>query len=105
MSVTVPLVQLLKLHVLLLITLMLLDGLGDVGVKLLAELADSIRPRGKRRGSIHILPEPSVQLPLFEMRGHPIIDQLRGLDITRLTPIEALTTLHRWQEMINNPES
>ncbi len=65
----------------------------------------TLPPRGKRRGSIHILPEPSAQLQLFEMAGHPIIDQLRSLDITRLTPIEALTTLHRWQEMINNPES
>ena len=61
--------------------------------------------RGKRRSSIHALPEPSAQLSLFEMPGHPILDQLRGLDITRLTPIEALTILHRWQEMINSPES
>ena len=52
-----------------------------------------------------LLPEPSAQLSLFEMPGHPILDQLRSLDITRLTPIEALTTLHRWQEMINSPES
>ena len=61
--------------------------------------------RGKRRSSIHALPEPSTQLSLFEMPGHPILDQLRSLDITRLTPIEALTTLHRWQEMINSAES
>jgi hypothetical protein len=61
--------------------------------------------RGRRRGSIPALPEPSVQLSLFAMPGHPILDQLRSLDITRLTPIEALTTLHQWQEIINNPES
>jgi DNA mismatch repair protein MutS len=65
----------------------------------------TLPPRGKRRGSLHILSEPSAQLQLFDMAGHPIIDQLRSLDITRLTPIEALTMLHRWQEMINNPES
>jgi DNA mismatch repair protein MutS len=60
---------------------------------------------GKRRGSIPMRPEPRAQLPLFEMAEHPIVDHLRSLDITRVTPIEALTTLHRWQEMINNPES
>ena len=61
--------------------------------------------RGRRRGSLQALPDPSAQLSLFEMPGHPILDQLRSLDLTRLTPIEALTTLHQWQERINNPES
>ena len=65
----------------------------------------TLPPRGRRRGSVHILAGSSAQLPLFEMQGHSIIDQLRSLDITRVTPIEALTTLHRWQEMINNPGS
>jgi DNA mismatch repair protein MutS len=60
--------------------------------------------RGKRRSSMHALPEPSAQLSLFEMPGHPLLDQLKSLDITRLTPIEALTMLHRWQEMINSNE-
>jgi DNA mismatch repair protein MutS len=60
--------------------------------------------RGKRRSSAPAPQEPSVQLSLFEVPERPILDQLRGLDITRLTPIEALTTLHRWQEMVNSPE-
>jgi DNA mismatch repair protein MutS len=58
-------------------------------------------PHGKRRSGLPALPEPSAQLSLFEAPGHPIIDQLRSLDIVRLTPLEALTTLHRWQEMLN----
>ena len=65
----------------------------------------TLPPRGRRRGSVHVLAGSSAQLPLFEMQGHSIIDQLRSIDITRVTPIEALTTLHRWQEMINNPGS
>jgi DNA mismatch repair protein MutS len=61
--------------------------------------------RGKRRSGVQRLPELSAQLSLFEAPGHPLLDELRSLDITRLTPIEALTTLHRWQEMINSAES
>ena len=58
--------------------------------------------RGQRRRGMPAIQEPSPQLSLFEEPGHPIIDQLRSLDITRLTPVEALTTLHRWQEMLNS---
>jgi DNA mismatch repair protein MutS len=61
--------------------------------------------RGKRRSGMPTIQEPSTQLSLFEAPGHPIIDQLRSLDIPRLTPLEALTTLHRWQEMLNSREA
>jgi DNA mismatch repair protein MutS len=56
--------------------------------------------RGKRRSGLHVMQEPSAQLSLFEAPGHALIDQLRSLDITRMTPLDALTTLHRWQEML-----
>jgi DNA mismatch repair protein MutS len=62
-------------------------------------------PRGKRRSGMPALQGPSPQLPLFDEPGHPIIDRLRSLDITRLTPLEALTTLHQWQEMLNSHET
>jgi DNA mismatch repair protein MutS len=63
--------------------------------------------RGKRRSVPRAAQEPTVQLSLFEAPGHPIVDQLRSLDIARLTPLDALTTLHRWQEMLgkNHAES
>ncbi|HEX9871421.1 MAG TPA: DNA mismatch repair protein MutS [Candidatus Tectomicrobia bacterium] len=60
--------------------------------------------RGKRRSTLHSLQEPTAQLALFDTAGHPLMDELRSLDITRMTPLEALTTLHRWQEMINSNE-
>jgi DNA mismatch repair protein MutS len=60
--------------------------------------------RGKRRSVLHRLQQPPAQLPLFEAPGQAIVDQLQSLDITRLTPLDALTTLHRWQEMINSHE-
>ncbi len=60
--------------------------------------------RGKHRSPFRGTPKTSEQLPLFAAPGHPIVDQLRSLDITRLTPLEALTMLHRWQEIINSNE-
>jgi DNA mismatch repair protein MutS len=60
--------------------------------------------RGKRRSGEPALQEPSAQLALFEAPGPRLLDQLRSLDLARLTPLEALTTLHRWQEMITNAE-
>jgi DNA mismatch repair protein MutS len=57
--------------------------------------------RGKRRSILRAMPDPTEQLSLFAAPGHPIVDQLRGLDISRMTPLEALTTLHRWQEILN----
>jgi DNA mismatch repair protein MutS len=61
-------------------------------------------PRGKPRRPLLTTPQPTEQLSLFEAPRHPLIDQLRSLDLTRMTPLEALTTLHRWQETINSHE-
>jgi DNA mismatch repair protein MutS len=52
------------------------------------------------------LPSPSaqvgetrkVQLALFEGEEHPVVDQLRKLDLTTMTPIEALTVLYQLQK-------
>jgi DNA mismatch repair protein MutS len=60
--------------------------------------------RGNRRSTLRRIPEPSAQLALFDTTGDPLIDQLRNLDLTRMTPIEALTTLHRWQEIVKTNE-
>jgi DNA mismatch repair protein MutS len=55
--------------------------------------------RGKRRRAMPP-PSPPEQLPLFGAATPPILDELQRLDIARLTPLEALTTLHRWQEAL-----
>ncbi len=38
-----------------------------------------------------------AQLGLFGAPDHPLIDELRGLDPDRLTPIEALERIARWR--------
>jgi DNA mismatch repair protein MutS len=55
--------------------------------------------RNKRRGLLRPMHGPTEQLSLFGAASHPILDQLQSLDIARMTPLEALTTLQRWQEM------
>ncbi|MDO5581709.1 MAG: DNA mismatch repair protein MutS [Planctomycetia bacterium] len=42
----------------------------------------------------------TVQFSLFGPEDHPVIDELRGLDIANLSPIQALTLLERWQKTL-----
>ena len=39
-----------------------------------------------------------IQLTLFEMGHHPVIDKLRQLEIPQLTPLAALQLLQQWQQ-------
>jgi DNA mismatch repair protein MutS len=88
-----------------------LAGLPPAVVERAMQVLDQLTQQGvtptraRRHGGVQTRQEASAQLSLFEAPGHPLLDQLRSLDITRLTPIEALTMLHRWQEMINSVES
>ncbi|WP_026174405.1 DNA mismatch repair protein MutS [Effusibacillus pohliae] len=42
----------------------------------------------------------SAQLSLFDLNTHPVVDELRSLNLLNMTPIEALTTLYRLQQMV-----
>ena len=70
------------------------------GMQVLEQLTtQGITPtRSKRRGLLRPMPGPTEQLSLFGAASHPILDQLQALDIARMTPLEALTTLqnHGW---------
>jgi DNA mismatch repair protein MutS len=58
-------------------------------------------------GSNGVLPAPGtavsekrekVQLTLFDVEEHPVVDELRKLDLSTTTPIEALTVLYQLQK-------
>ncbi len=56
-----------------------------------------------RRGDSKITPprrkaDAPIQLTLFEMGHHPVIDKLRELQVTNITPLEALQLLQQWQQ-------
>jgi DNA mismatch repair protein MutS len=44
------------------------------------------------------------QLPLFQTASHPILEQLKELDLTTMTPLEALNTLYRLQQDLQPDE-
>jgi DNA mismatch repair protein MutS len=82
-----------------------LAGLPKAVVERAMQVLDQLTKQGitparsKRRGLLRPRHEPTEQLSLFGVANHPILDQLQSLDIARMTPLEALTTLQHWQEV------
>lgn len=55
------------------------------------------------RGDSKITPprrkaDAPIQLTLFEMGHHPLIDKLRELEVAAITPLQALQLLEQWQQ-------
>jgi DNA mismatch repair protein MutS len=42
----------------------------------------------------------SQQMTLFQYADHPLLDQLRQLNLDQLSPLEALQLLHEWQQKL-----
>jgi len=83
-----------------------LAGLPDSVIQRAREVLEDLE-RGNRNGAGVPSEETRVpeqkrrlQLTLFEAEEHPILDALRRLDLTTITPIEALTRLHELQKQI-----
>jgi DNA mismatch repair protein MutS len=49
--------------------------------------------RKRRRGG-------DIQLTLFGFAEHPLLDELRGLDLNQVTPLQALQLVQQWQEQL-----
>ncbi len=70
----------------------------DILAQLEAEHHDSAgrariaRPKKKRAGQ--------MQLTLFAAQEHPLLDEIRQLDLNGTAPIEAMKLLARWQEQL-----
>ena len=41
-----------------------------------------------------------IQLTLFGAADHPLVDELRKLDLNNVTPLAAMQMLQRWQEEV-----
>jgi len=53
----------------------------------------ALRPERRRTGDI--------QLTLFGPADHPLLDEVRGVDLNQTTPLEALQLIKQWQESLS----
>ena len=52
-------------------------------------------------GGVSVAPKSQkLQMTLFEAEEHPVVEELRGLDINTLSPVEALIALQRLQKSV-----
>ena len=42
----------------------------------------------------------SLQLTLFSPNDHPLLDEIRGVDLNQMTPLEAMQQVSQWQETL-----
>jgi len=74
--------------------------LDRAGVILETLEEDHLDERGKPKVPVRDTHKQTRQLSLFESEPHPVVDELQGLDINQLTPLEALQKLHALQEKV-----
>lgn len=74
-------------------------GVNERAKEILAQLEiDHLNKHGESK----LAPPPKTkkqhfQMTLFQMENHPMVDELRGLDLTQLTPMAAMQLLDQWQ--------
>jgi DNA mismatch repair protein MutS len=57
------------------------------------------RVPGARAGDVTV-----QQLPLFNVASHPVLEELQGLDLTTMSPLEALNRLYAIQQELSEDE-
>ncbi|MFM7320779.1 MAG: DNA mismatch repair protein MutS [Armatimonadota bacterium] len=74
-------------------------GLPDTVVERAREVLGGLeresRARRERIGEAPAPAAPQVQMTLFAAEPHPVVEELKAVDIDTLTPLEALNLLHR----------
>ncbi|WP_460168409.1 DNA mismatch repair protein MutS [Thermostilla marina] len=71
----------------------------DILARLEAEHLDGSGKPNIAKDSAHPAGKP-VQLTFFEMLPHPVVEQIRELDIDHLTPVDALKFLADWKDRL-----
>jgi DNA mismatch repair protein MutS len=52
-------------------------------------------------GSMPLRSRDALQMTLFQYADHPLLDEIRQLDLDQLTPLEALQRMHDWQQKLD----
>ncbi|MEX0793421.1 MAG: DNA mismatch repair protein MutS [Pirellulaceae bacterium] len=58
--------------------------------------------RSKIAHSIPRHPKKDLQLTFFSPMEHPVVEEIRGVDLNALTPLEALQRLAQWQKQLGS---
>ena len=64
--------------------------------------SDHLEPSEKKMPSSS---RDALQMTLFQYADHPLLDEIRQLDLDQLTPLEALQQMHAWQQKLNESRS
>ncbi len=83
-----------------------LAGLPDEVIRrakeILAELEEQeMKSLEKKRRRITLRSKKAVQLPLFTPEEQAFLDELRDLDVARMTPMDALNMLNKWKKRLS----
>jgi DNA mismatch repair protein MutS len=64
------------------------------------QLAADGRPKLAARAKK--LKTADLQLTLFAAEEHPLLEEIRGLDLNAMSPLEAFERLHAWKSRLDN---
>jgi len=77
-----------------------LAGLPKVVIHRAQEILKKLEEDSSRVPGGGHLDAPAQQLPLFQVSSHPVVEMLRELDLTTMTPLEALNRLYELQQRV-----
>ena len=81
-----------------------LAGLPRVVIQRAEEILEDLE-KGASRSPRAVPSEGATeQLPLFSMRPHPLLERVKKLDLSTMTPLEALNKLYEWQQELRGSE-
>jgi len=81
-----------------------LAGLPRVVIQRAEEILEDLE-KGASRSPRAVPSEGATeQLPLFSMRPHPLLERVKKLDLSTMTPLEALNKLFEWQQELKGSE-
>jgi DNA mismatch repair protein MutS len=82
-----------------------LAGLPKTVIKRAEEILEELETTAARVPGGWARLSGAQQLPLFGEGSHPVLEQLKELDVAAMTPLEALNKLHEWQQGLEHPEA
>ncbi|TKJ28744.1 MAG: DNA mismatch repair protein MutS [Chloroflexi bacterium B3_Chlor] len=81
-----------------------LAGLPRVVIQRAEEILEELEKGASRSPGAVPSEGTTEQLSLFSMRPHPLLERVKNLDLTTMTPLEALNKLYEWQQELRGSE-